>query len=91
MDCPPKIGLCRELARVRRGSTVVCNWMNDRELTDLSKHLLLIQIDEYGNMYAAVIFYYFQLIFVFVDLARLKSIAIFAKRYLFFLVIPTWT
>ena len=91
MDCPSKIDLCRELARVRRGSTAVCNWMNDRKLTDLSKHLLLIQIDEYRNMYAAVIFYYFQLIFVFVDLARLKSIAIFAKRYLFFLVIPTWT
>ena len=26
-----------------------------------------------------------------IDLARLKSIAIFAKRYLFILVIPAWT
>ena len=26
-----------------------------------------------------------------VDLARLKSITIFAKRYLFIFVIPTWT
>ena len=57
MDCLPKIDRCGELALVRRSSTVVCNWMDDRELTDLSKLLLLIQIDQSGNIFAAVNFF----------------------------------
>ena len=39
--------------------------MNDRELTDLSKCLFLIQIDESGNINAAVFFFFISVNFCF--------------------------